>query len=198
MLIHDILPPEKIKKIAKEDILGIRSYKNKKNKYLNICLRFLIVAIIFIEIFSTFSPAEVFGESGFFKNEKSEPPVSNLNVLKIKKKYDQAEIIKQKYKLEKTAFIMDAVDENAIQTEVGNKNLDEFVPELTIRKWEGEVNLKIKYKHNAKKDKQKVDLEGDKIKWKGDKTEVHYYEMKKGEILLGNKLESDVFEVEVI
>lgn len=124
---------------------------------------------------------------------------SKLGELKIKEKYDNAVEIKKSYRLEKTAFIQDAVDENAIQTEVGNKNLDEFAPMLTIRKWDDEVNLKIKYKHKEEKDKQKFAIEGDKIKWKGDKTEAHFYEVKKGnEITDGIILDSDAYEFEII
>ena len=125
------------------------------------------------------------------------PQISDIALEKIQSKYEASEL-KGKYRLEKTAFILDAVNENAIQAEVGNKNLDEFVPELTLRKWDDEVNFKVKYKHSTKKDKQKVDIENRKIKWKGEKTEVHYYEMKKGELLLGQELEHDVYEVEVL
>jgi len=125
------------------------------------------------------------------------PQVPDVALEKIQQKYETSEL-KGKYRLEKTAFILDAVDENAIQAEVGNKNSDEFTPELTLRKWDDEVNFKVKYKHSSKKNKQKVDIEGKKIKWKGEKTEVHYYDIKKGELLHDKVLESDVYEVEVI
>ena len=62
------------------------------------------------------------------------PTIPDIALEKIQAKYEASDI-KDKYRLEKTAFILDAVDENAIQAEVGNKNLDEFVPELTLRKW---------------------------------------------------------------
>ena len=125
------------------------------------------------------------------------PNVPDVALEKIQQKYEKSEL-KGKYRLEKTAFILDAIDENAIQTEVGNKNLDEFVPELTLRKWDDEVNFKVKYKHGEKEKDQKVDIEDKKIKWKGKKTEVHYYDIKKGELLHDKVLEHDVYEVEVI
>ena len=125
------------------------------------------------------------------------PSVPDIALEKIQADYNASEL-KDKYRLEKTAFILDAVDENAIQAEVGNKNSDSFEPSLTLRKWSDEVNFKVKYKHSEKEKDQKVDIEDKKIKWKGEKTEVHYYEMKKGELLHDKVLEHDVFEVEVI
>ena len=125
------------------------------------------------------------------------PNVPDVALEKIQQKYEASEL-KGKYRLEKTAFILDAVDENAIQAEVGNKTLDKFTPELTLRKWSDEVNFKVKYKHSEKEKDQKVDIENKKIKWKGKKTEVHYYDIKKGELLHDKVLEHDVFEVEVI
>ena len=125
------------------------------------------------------------------------PNIPDIALEKIQADYHASEL-KDKYRLEKTAFILDAVDENAIQAEVGNKNSDSFEPSLTLRKWNDEVNFKVKYKHAEKEKDQKVDIENKKIKWKGKKTEVHYYDIKKGELLHDKILESDVFEVEVI
>ena len=125
------------------------------------------------------------------------PSVPDIALQNIQADYEVSDI-KNNYRLEKTAFILDAVDENAIQSEVGNKNSDEFTPELTLRKWDDECNFVVKYKHNEKKKDQKVDIENKKIKWKGKKVEVHYYDIKKGELLHDKILEADSFEVEVI
>ncbi len=133
-----------------------------------------------------------------FQEIRADQPESlDISETKIQEKYDKSEL-KEKYKLEKASFIKEAKDKNAIQTEVGDKTKNEFEPELTLRKWDDEVNFKVKYKHEVKKKDQIIELKGDKIKWKGDKTEVHYYEMKKGELLHGKELESDVYEVEVL
>ena len=125
------------------------------------------------------------------------PQIPDIALEKIQDKYEASDI-KNEYRLEKTAFILDAIDENAIQAEVGNKNSDSFEPSLTLRKWDNETNFKVKYKHSEKEKDQKVDIENKKIKWKGEKTEVHYYDIKKGELLHDKVLEHDVFEVEVI
>ena len=125
------------------------------------------------------------------------PNIPDIALENIQAKYE-ASNIQNKYRLEKTAFILDAIDENAIQAEVGNKNSDSFEPSLTLRKWDNETNFKVKYKHSEKEKDQKVDIEDKKIKWKGEKTEVHYYDIKKGELLHDKVLEHDVFEVEVL
>ena len=123
----------------------------------------------------------------------------DITEKKLQTKYQKAgQVIKQNYKLEKASFIKEAKDKDAIQIEIGDKTKDEFIPEMTIRKWDDEVNFNIKYKHNIAPKDQTVDLGGEKIKWKNHKTEVHYYEMKKGEKLNGAELESDVYEVEVL
>ena len=125
------------------------------------------------------------------------PNIPDIALENIQADYHASEL-KDKYRLEKTAFILDAIDENAIQAEVGNKNSDSFEPSLTLRKWNDEVNFKVKYKHGEKEKDQKVDIENKKIKWKGKKTEVHYYDIKKGELLHDKVLEADSFEVEVL
>ena len=106
-------------------------------------------------------------------------PVEQLDISqdKIQQKYLKAEKIKQNYKMQKASFVKEAKDENAIEMEIGDKTKNEFVPEMTIRKWDDEVNFKIKYKHNVAKEDQSMELDGKKIKWKNHKTEVHFYEM---------------------
>ena len=120
--------------------------------------------------------------SSLFVSAASLVPKDSIGQLdisqdKIQQKYQKAEKIKQEYKIQKASFIKEAKDENAIQMEIGNKTKDEFVPEMTIRKWDDEVNFNIKYKHNVAKEDQSMELDGEKIKWKNHKTEVHFYEM---------------------
>ncbi|KPJ56249.1 hypothetical protein AMJ49_05320, partial [Parcubacteria bacterium DG_74_2] len=53
MLVYDIFPPKKIRKIIKEEVCGIKPYKTKKGKYFNIGSRiFIAIGIIFIIVFS--------------------------------------------------------------------------------------------------------------------------------------------------
>ena len=102
--------------------------------------------------------------------------VPSIAKEKMAMAYEQSSI-KAKYKMQNASFIMEAVDENAMQTEIGDKTADKFTPEMTLRKWSDEVNFKIKYKHSEKEKDLKFELDGEKIKLKGKKIETHFYEM---------------------
>lgn len=115
------------------------------------------------------------------------PSVPDIAVEKLQIAYEQAPQIKAKYKMQNASFIKEAIDENAMQTEIGDKTLDKFTPEMILRKWDDEVNFKIKYKHNEKEKDLKFELDGEKIKLKGKKIETHFYEM-----------DDDKYEFEII
>ncbi len=102
--------------------------------------------------------------------------VSDIAKEKMQIAYEQSDI-KAKYKMQNASFIMEAIDENAMQTEIGDKTADKFSPEMTLRKWSDEVSMNIKYKHNEKEKDLKFELDGKKIKLKGKKIETHFYEM---------------------
>lgn len=55
MRIYDVLPPEKIKKITKE-IFGIKEYKSKKEKFVNIGTRLIILISIILTLLFEFTP----------------------------------------------------------------------------------------------------------------------------------------------
>ncbi|MCZ2845889.1 MAG: hypothetical protein O2U61_05250, partial [Candidatus Bathyarchaeota archaeon] len=63
-MFFEISPPQKIKKIAKEEILGIKSYRSKRSQYFNIGYRVLISLIILFLIITSFTEfsLEAFGE----------------------------------------------------------------------------------------------------------------------------------------
>lgn len=61
MLVRDILPPQKIKRIAKEEVLGIKTYKSEKSKYLNLSFR---AAIFFLAVLYAVFPASSFEAYG--------------------------------------------------------------------------------------------------------------------------------------
>lgn len=129
------------------------------------------------------------------------PPIPDIALEKVQGKYNQSTKIKQEYKLEKTAFIKEAKDENAIQTEVGDKTKDEFEPSLTLRKWDDEVSFKVKANLQgiAKKDRKLI-LEDNKIKLKTQKKEYHFYRIEKGyefEIVLLEKPTSNVISLDI-
>ena len=125
------------------------------------------------------------------------PPIPDITLERMQIAYDNAPQIKAKYKMEQASFIQEAIDENAIQIEIGDKTKDKFSEELNIKKWDNEVSLKIKHKTNEKKN---LELDGDKIKMKGDKTEMHFYEVENGyeyEIILLEKPDNNLIEFDI-
>ena len=135
------------------------------------------------------------------------PPIPDIALSKMQGKYAQATKIKTEYKMEKASFIKEAKDQNAIQTEVGDKSKEEFEPSLTLRKWDDEVSFKIKANLQgvAKKDRT-LHLEDKKIKLKTPKKEYHFYsvpatedmpESYEFEIILLEKPDSNVISLDV-
>lgn len=127
------------------------------------------------------------------------PETPSIAKEKMAIAYEQSSI-KAKYKMQNASFIMEAIDENAMQTEIGDKTADKFSPEMTLRKWNDEVNFKIKYKHNEKEKDLKFELDGEKIKMKGKKIETHFYEVENGyefEIILLEKPDTNIVNFDI-
>ena len=59
------------------------------------------------------------------------------------------------------------------KAEVGDKAAKSFQPHLKLDRWDGECQLSVRLQHNETA--PAVTTEGDKIKWKGKKTEAHFY-----------------------
>ena len=104
------------------------------------------------------------------------PP--DISATAIQGKYDQATEINSNYRLDKTALIKDARDENSIKIKVGDEKADNFVPEFTISRWDDEVSFKIKPRLGlvAENDKT-LSLDGDKIKFETPKIDYHFYDL---------------------
>ena len=108
--------------------------------------------------------------------------------------------IQGKYKMQNASFIREAKDENAIQIEVGDKIKQEFVPSMKIAKWENEVSMRVSPKTNSKSKKKDFVIEGEKIKYKEDKKEFHFYEIEDGyevEVILLEKPKTNIVEMEI-
>ncbi len=104
------------------------------------------------------------------------PP--DISAASIQGKYDQATEINSEYRLEKTALIKDAVDENSIKIRVGDEKADNFVPEFTISRWEDEVWFKLKPRLGVVAENDKtLNLDGDKIKFETPKIDYHFYDL---------------------
>ena len=72
----------------------------------------------------------------------------DITEAKLQEKYNVSEL-KNDYKLQKASLIKEAINENAIQIEIGDKTKNIITHEITIQKWDGEVKMKIKPKFGA-------------------------------------------------
>jgi len=118
----------------------------------------------------------------------------------IQEAYDDNPQIQALYRIENSAFIKDAKDENSVKVEIGDKTKTEFIPELRLSRWEDEVYLKVKPRLNAKTKKKELELENEKIKYKEDKKEYHFYEVENGyefEIVLLEKPDTNVITMDI-
>ena len=62
-----------------------------------------------------------------------------------------------------------------IHLEVGDSKQSDFHPQMKIMRWDNEVNFSMRLVHSEKS--PKVSKAGNKIKWQGDKTEAHFYDL---------------------
>ena len=60
MFVYDIIPPEKLKKFTKEEVLGIKEYKTKSRKYFAFSRRAILLFFITIFFISGLSPINLF------------------------------------------------------------------------------------------------------------------------------------------
>ena len=102
---------------------------------------------------------------------ENEPLDSTL----LSDKYDVATDIKDKYDLEATILTtkIDHIDD--VKVKIGEA--DEFVPNMEISRWDGEVKMKLKPRLDEKSKIKTLDFENEKIKYKEDKMEYHLYEI---------------------
>jgi len=111
----------------------------------------------------------------------SSPAPSQVAAVSVAQKFDSADQIKAKYKLENVALKKEAPDKNGVETMVGDPNAAEFTPELKLSRWEGEVSLKIKPDVSgvATKDKN-LNFEGEKIKFSTPHAQYNFYDQPAG------------------
>ncbi len=66
-----------------------------------------------------------------------------------------------------------------VDLEIGDaKQPDEFIPQIKVKRWDNEVNVSLRLVNDETN--PKVETEGEKIKWIGDKVEAHFYDVKDG------------------
>ena len=85
--------------------------------------------------------------------------------------------VKAKYSFDKNTFSHTPKDDDKdrIKAEIGDEKQEDFLPQVKIQRWDNECNFSARLIHEETT--PIIETEGDKIKWKGDKVEAHFYDM---------------------
>lgn len=62
-----------------------------------------------------------------------------------------------------------------IEVETGDSKQPDFHPQTKIMRWDNEVNFSARLIHEE--ENPTVETDGDKVKWRGNKVEAHFYDM---------------------
>ncbi len=102
---------------------------------------------------------------------------ADTTMSKVAVAYEQSEPLKSKYALTNSQFVKAGADKNKVKAELGEAGSKDFEPSLTFSRWNGEAKFKIKpdISSVAKKDK-KLELDGEKIKYKAGKIDYVFYD----------------------
>src|ERR1035441_3141757 len=84
--------------------------------------------------------------------------------------------ITDKYSVDNNTFLQVAKvnPKDKIDVEIGDSKQKDFLPQVKIQRWDNEVNFSARLIHDEKT--PTVTTEADKILWKGDKVEAHFYD----------------------
>lgn len=108
----------------------------------------------------------------------SEEIIDEISIDKVATKFEQATEIKSKYVLNEAQLILPAKDQNSIKIKVGDESSSEFIPNLEISRWNGEVKFKIKPNLVGIDAKDKnLSFEGEKVKFTTPNMEYSLYEL---------------------
>lgn len=84
--------------------------------------------------------------------------------------------VEAEYDLEGAALVKPADNKNDHKIEVGDETLEDFSPELHLKKWDNQAGFKVKYRDVTGGDKNaKVKFNGKKIKYEDGDQEAHFY-----------------------
>lgn len=127
----------------------------------------LILTLLFLFFTTLFPGGGTAGDS--LKNE--------VSLEKINIKYQQATELKSKYQLDGASLKATPKDDpkDRIEVEIGDVKQDKFCPQGKIKRWDDEVNLVVRLINDEKT--PTVSIVGNKIKWKGNKVEAHFYDI---------------------
>ena len=136
--------------------------------------------------------------------------VRNNVAAEMSKKFNQAPEIKSSYKLDKLSLIQPAEDENSVEVKLGETDAKEFVPNLELSKWDGEVSMKIKPAMSdvpGTSDINSLTFDGNKINYKTPQADYRFYDITPNnehpegayefEVILKEKPQSNIFSLDI-
>lgn len=187
MLVRDILPPEKVRKIAREEILGFKSYKNKKTKILNLSLRACIFLCAIVFILSRLSPLEALGENDIWQMAKEVAEIVNIDIGGNQSEENFGDLtlennqnlfsLEEKLKFKKVEeqdghekFVMESLQGDEIK--VSDTDETSASPYIDIKKWGGDAALRVKIPHSVGSEKE---LKNNKLKFSNSRFDVEFY-----------------------
>lgn len=102
--------------------------------------------------------------------------------------------ISDKYSIDRNTFITkDKIEiDNEFETEIGDIKQDDFFPQIKIKRWDNECNFSCRLIENEPEEAI-LTTENDKIIWKKNKIEAHFYNLEPTE-----QLELGGYEFEII
>lgn len=102
------------------------------------------------------------------KEQELYPDVQNPEELKT---------IKEKYEIAGSVLTMKSKDKDGVKTVVGKEDSREFLPELTLSRWDGEVSLRVAADvSDTPAESRHLAAEGNKIKFETPKNDYHFYD----------------------
>ena len=121
---------------------------------------------------------------------------------------DKLNTVKENYfEKDNTFFTVAKTDpKDLVEKEIGDsKQIAEFIPQQKVCRWENECNVSLRLVHDEVT--PVVSQVGDKVEWKGDKVEAHFYDIvgeehtegaSEFEIILKEKPKTNVVEFTVV
>jgi len=134
--------------------------------------------------------------------------IRNNASSKLAEKFNQAQEIKNRYQLNQVSLILPAKDKNSVEVKLGEKDAQEFIPNLELSKWEGEVKMKIKPQiAQAAQQEKTLEFENEKINFKTAKEDYRFYDIASNqehpegayefEVILKEKPQSNVVSLDI-
>lgn len=103
-----------------------------------------------------------------------------------------------KFKFSNNTYFKDIKSDwiDKLDIEIGDSKQPElFYPQIKVKRWDNEVNFSIRLKDDDYNTAQTVYKDDDKIEWKNDKREVHFYDIERAD---NHLFEDGGYEINVV